>query len=76
MSPDTRALEAPLRMRSAEECARFERESFGALHQMLTRLDEGQRETTWREVEEVLGAFAGPEGFVAPGEILIGSAVR
>ena len=30
---------APLRMSSAAECLRFERESFGALHQMLSSLE-------------------------------------
>ena len=31
---------APLRMTSASECVRFERESFGALHQMMSGLNE------------------------------------
>src|SRR5262249_41792634 len=34
----TRMVSAPLRMASARECARFEREAFGALHQMLAAL--------------------------------------
>ena len=32
---ETRVVAAPLRMASAADCVRFERESFGALHQML-----------------------------------------
>jgi SAM-dependent methyltransferase len=58
---------APLRMKSAGECLRFERESFGALHQMLSSLDPAGREAAWEEVaaalrqfEESDGAFAGP----------------
>jgi ubiquinone/menaquinone biosynthesis C-methylase UbiE len=39
-----RAVSSPLRMASAVECLRFERESFGALHQMLAGLDEDGRE--------------------------------
>ena len=58
---------APLRMKSAGECLRFERESFGALHQMLSPLDPAGREAAWEEVAAALrqfedgdGAFAGP----------------
>ena len=41
------AVRSPLRMTSAVECLRFERESFGALHQMLAGLDEAGREQAW-----------------------------
>ena len=34
----TRVMPAPVRLPSAAECVRFERESFGALHQMLSGL--------------------------------------
>jgi hypothetical protein len=74
--PEIRAVDAPLRLRSAEECLRFERESFGALHQMLSGLGEDERAATWQEVEEALRAFEGPDGFIAPGELLVGAATR
>jgi SAM-dependent methyltransferase len=63
---------APLRMKSAAECLRFEKESFGALHQMLSGLDEPSREATWAEVGRALAGFerAG-EGFVGPCELVI-----
>ena len=67
---------APLRMRSAAECTRLERESFGALHQMLAGLDDEERAAAWAEVEEALGAFDGPEGFVGPCELLVGAATK
>ncbi len=35
-------VEAPLRLADAAECARLERDSFGALHQMLAGLDDGR----------------------------------
>jgi hypothetical protein len=35
---DVHALAAPLRLASATECVRFERESFGPLYQMLAGL--------------------------------------
>jgi SAM-dependent methyltransferase len=74
--PDVRACDAPLRMRSAEECAQFERESFGALHQMLAGLPESEREAAWGEIEDALRAFEGPNGFSAPCRLLIGAATR
>ena len=39
----TRIVPAPLRMSSADKCMRFERESFGALHQMLAGVNEAER---------------------------------
>jgi SAM-dependent methyltransferase len=62
---------APLRLPSAADCLRFERESFGALHQMLAGLAPEQREAAWREIEDELGRFEGPDGFVAPCELLV-----
>jgi len=66
-------VEAPLRLASAAECAQLERESFGALHQMLAGLSEGERADTWREIEEALREFEGPEGFAGPCELLVGA---
>ena len=68
---EVRRVSAPLRMASATECLRFERESFGALHQMLSGLDSEAREAAWTEVGEALRAFEGPNGFEAPCELLI-----
>lgn len=67
---------APLRMPSAAECLRFERESFGALHAMLVSLNAEQREAVWAEIERALEQFEGPDGFVAPGELLVVSGVK
>ena len=74
--PAVRALDTPLRMRSARECVQFERDSFGALHQMLAGLSESEREATWQEIEAALGTFERPDGFIAPCQILIGTATR
>jgi SAM-dependent methyltransferase len=63
---------APLRMASASECLRFEQESFGALHQMLSSLDRPGRDAAWAEVGAALREFEhGPDGFVAPCELLV-----
>ena len=67
-------LAAPLRLPSAAECARLERESFGALHQMLAGLDADERAAVWAEIEAALEQFEGPEGFSAPCELLVAAA--
>lgn len=62
---------APLRLTSAAECVRFERESFGALHQMLSAVDESERETAWQEIEQALHQYDGVNGFEGPCELII-----
>ncbi len=64
-------LAAPLRLKSAAECVRFERESFGALHQMLGGLDAAAQDNVWREIELALRRFESPDGFVGPCELVI-----
>src|ERR687889_31363 len=59
----SQVLSAPLHLPSATECVRFERESFGALHQMLSGLDDAKREAAWAEIEQELRKFEGPDGF-------------
>ncbi len=72
----TRVLSTPLRLASASECVRFERESFGALHQMMSGLSEAEREETWLEIEQELRQFEGVEGFEGPCELVVGSGVK
>jgi len=66
------SLEAPLELSSAAECTRLERESFGALHQMLAGLSEDDRRDTWRAIEAALAEFETAEGFSGPCELLVG----
>jgi ubiquinone/menaquinone biosynthesis C-methylase UbiE len=70
------AIAAPLHMPSAAECVRFERESFGALHQMLSSLPEAQRPSVWSEIETALARFETRDGFVGPCELLVAGARR
>jgi SAM-dependent methyltransferase len=65
-------VDAPLELADAAECARLERESFGALHQMLAGLTEPERQATWAEIEEALRQFEGADGFIGPCELLVG----
>ena len=73
---EVRAVAAPVRFSSAAECVRFERESFGALHAMLAGVPEGERQEAWAEIEEELRQFEGPNGFVGPCELLVGTATK
>lgn len=69
-------LSAPIRLSSAAECVRFERESFGALHQMLAGLPDTERNDVWREIETALQQFEMSAGFVGPCELHIVSATK
>lgn len=68
---EIRRIDAPVRMRSAAECVAFERESFGALHQMLGGLDAAGREAAWEEIEQELRRFEGADGFEGPCELIV-----
>jgi SAM-dependent methyltransferase len=68
---DLRRIAAPVRMGSAAECVRFERESFGALHQMMTGLSEAEREEAWREIEHELSVFETAQGFEGQCELIV-----
>ncbi len=73
---DVRRVESPVMFPSAAECVRFERESFGALHQMMAALSERDRADTWREIEAALGKFETEQGFVRPCEMLVGAGAK
>ena len=68
---EERRVTAPLKMKSAAECVRFEKESFGALHTMLAGLDLGGTNAAWREIEEELRKFESPSGFEGPCELIV-----
>jgi ubiquinone/menaquinone biosynthesis C-methylase UbiE len=72
-----RVVSAPVRSQSAAECVRFERESFGALHQMLAGIgSEAERESVWEEIEQQLKQFETPGGFEGPCELIVGVGVK
>jgi SAM-dependent methyltransferase len=70
------AVPSPLRLPSAADCVRFERESFGALHQMLAGLDDAERSEAWAEIETKLAQFETGDEFVGPCELLVASASK
>jgi SAM-dependent methyltransferase len=68
---EVRRMSTPLRLASAAEFVRFARESFGALHQMLSGLSDAEREEAWGEIERELSQFETPDGFEGPCELLV-----
>ena len=73
---EVRRIDSPVRLASAAECVRFERESFGALHQMMAAMSEDERTETWKEIEAALRKFETTDGFVGPCEMLVGAGTK
>jgi SAM-dependent methyltransferase len=73
---EVRTVAAPLLMTSAAECVQFERESFGALHQMLAGLPEAARTEVWAEIEKALRRFEVGGAFEGPCELHIAVGTR
>jgi hypothetical protein len=45
---------------------------FAALHDLMVTLSEADQARAWAQIEQGMSQFAGPNGFDAPGEVLIG----
>ena len=73
---ETSLVDAPVRLTSAAECVRFERESFGGLRQMLSSLSESERNEAWVEIETALATFEGQDGFLGPCELVVAAGIR
>lgn len=67
----TELVDSPLQLSSAKECVRFEKESFGALHQMMSSLPDSEKESVWDEIERELKKFELEHGFVGPCEMVV-----
>ena len=67
---------APVVLPSAADCLRFERESFGALHQMLSGLGPKAQESVWTEIGEALADFETAEGFIGPCELVVAAGTK
>ena len=72
----SRTVAAPVRLGSAADCVRFEQESFGALHQMLSTLDAAGKAAAWQEIAERLAQFEQGGRFEGPCELVIGVGTR
>lgn len=64
-------VDSPLQLTSASECVRFEKESFGALHQMMSSLSDNEKEAVWEEIEGELKKFESETGFTGPCEMVV-----
>lgn len=73
---EVRRIAAPVLLDSADACLRFEKESFGALHQMLASLDQAARSAAWDEVGAALRAFETDAGFAGPCTMLAAVGVK
>jgi ubiquinone/menaquinone biosynthesis C-methylase UbiE len=60
------------RFPSIAEVIRLTKNSFPGLDRITAQLTESARELAWVEIEQQLSRFEGPNGFEAPGEVLIG----
>ena len=72
----TQVVQAPLRLASAAECVRFERESFGALQQMLAGLPEREQQAAWQEIEVEMRCFEGSAGFETDTQLIVGAGIK
>jgi len=70
------AVDAPVRLTSAEECLAFEQESFGALHQMLAGLSAAEQDEAWAEIEEFLETYEQNGRFTGPCQMLVAAATK
>jgi ubiquinone/menaquinone biosynthesis C-methylase UbiE len=64
-------VDSPLLLQSAKECVQFEKESFGALHQMMSSLPDAEKESVWGEIERELQKFELENGFTGPCEMVV-----
>jgi len=64
-------VDSPLLLPSAQECVRFEKESFGALHQMMSTLSDSEKDSVWKEIEDELKKFETENGFIGPCEMVV-----
>jgi ubiquinone/menaquinone biosynthesis C-methylase UbiE len=62
---------SPVLMSTASECVRFEKESFGALHQMLGALSAQEKDSVWEEIETALKQFEINGSFIGPCEMIV-----
>ena len=67
-----RAVPIQRRLPSAAAAVENMKKGAGDTRELMSRLNEADRERAWAEIEKQLRQFEGPNGFEAPGEVLIG----
>lgn len=64
-------VDSPVLLPTAKFCVQFEKESFGALHQMMSGLTDAEKQSVWEEIEQELKAFETSNGFIGPCEMIV-----
>ena len=64
------------RLPSAADAIRSMRNSASDVSELMSRLNDADRELAWPEIEQQLRQFEGPNGFEAPGEVLIATGTK
>ena len=64
------------RLPSAADATRTMRNSASDVSELMSRINEAERELAWAEIEQHLRQFEGPNGFEAPGEVLIAAGTK
>jgi SAM-dependent methyltransferase len=72
LTVSVQAVSIKRRFPSVAEAIRTMRNSAGDIRELMSRLNETERERAWVEIEEQLRRFEGPNGLELPGEVLIG----
>jgi ubiquinone/menaquinone biosynthesis C-methylase UbiE len=72
LNVSAQALPIQQRFPSVAEAILAARNSAGYLRELISRLNEAERERAWVEIAEQLRRFEGPNGLEVPGEIIIG----
>ncbi|NVO12401.1 MAG: class I SAM-dependent methyltransferase [Rhodoplanes sp.] len=67
----TTRLNAPFRLPCVGDYLDFIRMSASPILQILDRLDESRKRAAWAEIEDRLDAFATPDGWEGPNELLL-----
>lgn len=70
------ALDAPFHLPSARHYLDFVRASASPIQQILSRLAPAAADAAWADIEERLGIFSTPDGWVGPNELLLTAARR
>lgn len=64
-------VDSPVLLPTAKFCVQFEKESFGALHQMMSGLTDTEKQSVWEEIEHELQKFETSNGFAGPCEMIV-----
>lgn len=64
-------VDSPVLLPAAKTCVQFEKESFGALHQMMSGLTDPEKQSVWEEIEHELKKFETANGFIGPCEMIV-----